>query len=123
MVGKRPLKVLLLRVRFIVIGPFLQWKLSLCTLALCLGSMPFKGAKDHLVIATKGVNVIDIGLGRCLLMKDLRLLKEDQDMTGERIANLDISIGLLVLGLVIQGILGTIGLDLGHLGLGQGHLD
>ena len=57
------------------------------------------------------------------LMKDLRLLEEDQDMTSGRIANLDISLGLLVLGLVIQGILGTIGLDLGHLGLGQGHLD
>ena len=56
-------------------------------------------------------------------MKDLRLLEEDKDMTSERIANLDISLGLLVLGLVIQGILGTIGLDLGHLGLGQGHLD
>ena len=76
---------------------------------------------DHLVIATKGVNIIDIGLSRCLLVKDLRLLGEDQDMTSERIANLDISLGLLVLGLVIQGILGTTGLD--HLGLGQGHLD
>lgn len=84
--------------------------------------MPFIGLTDHL-IATKGVNVIDIGLGRCLLVKDLRLLEEDQEMTSERIANLDISLGLLVLGLIIQGILGTIGLDLGHLGIGQGHLD
>ena len=106
---------------FIVMGLFLQWKLSLCTLALCLGSMSFIGLTDHLVIATKGVNIIDIGLSRCLLMKDLHLLEEDQDMTSERIANLDISLGLLVLGLVIQGILGTTGLD--HLGLGQGHLD
>ena len=42
-----------------------------------------QGPTDHLVIATKEVNVIDIGLGRCLLMKDLRLLKEDQDMTSK----------------------------------------